>query len=461
LTSPVDSGIGPRVIPRAEHTISRADISRNAVKVLYRLKDAGYQACIVGGGVRDLLLGRQPKDFDVATDASPEQVRELFGNCQLIGRRFRLAHVRFRDEIIEVATFRGVGGEDLESEDRHVLDEAGRIIKDNAYGSIEEDAWRRDFTINALYYNIADFSILDYVDGMADIAARRLRLIGDPETRFREDPVRMVRAARLAAKLDLEIDAATAAAMPRLAPLLDSVPAARLFDEFLKVFETGHALEGYRRLQAHGLFEHLFPATGAWLAADDAGGRRNAFIERALANTDARVAAGLPVTPMFLFGVFLWGPVTGRARELAAEGLGEAQALVQAGFEVTTTQVRRVALPKRFSIPMREMFHLQPRFARRQGRRVQVTLQHRRFRAAFDLYLLREVLGEADPAAIRFWTDIQSVGPAVVQAPSAEPASGEDQGEVNGGEAPPRRRRRRSRSRGRSGRRAPEPAPAT
>jgi poly(A) polymerase len=246
--------------------------------------------------------------------------------------------------------------------------------------------------------------------------------------------------------------------MPKLAPLLDAVPSARLFDEFLKVFETGHALESFRRLQYHGLFEHLFPATGAWLAADDAAGRRRAFIEQALANTDSRVAAGLPVTPMFLFGVFLWGPATERARELEAEGLAEIPALVQAGFEVTTAQVRRVALPKRFSIPMREMFHLQPRFGRRQGRRVQVTLQHRRFRAAFDLYLLRDVLGEADPDAIRFWTDVQNVG-----APAAsgqEPAAPEGEADGNG-EAPPRRRRRRSRSRGRSGRRAPEPAPAT
>jgi poly(A) polymerase len=452
LTTSSFAGIGPRVIPRSDHNISRAAISRNAVKVLYRLKDAGFQACIVGGGVRDLLLDRTPKDFDIATDASPEQVRALFGNCQLIGRRFRLAHVRFRDEIIEVATFRGVGGEDLESEDRHVLDESGRILKDNAYGSIEEDAWRRDFTINALYYNIADFSIWDYVDGMADIEARRLRLIGDPETRFREDPVRMVRAARLAAKLDLEIEPATAAAMPRLAPLLDAVPPARLFDEFLKVFETGHALEGFRRLRTHGLFEHLFPATGAWLAADDATGRRLAFVEAALGNTDARVAAGQPVTPMFLFGVFLWGPVTERARELAVAGAAEVPALVEASYEVTTTQVRRIALPKRFSMPMREMFHLQPRFGRRQGRRVQVTLQHRRFRAAYDLYLLRDLLGEADAAAIQFWTDVQTLGPGELP-PTSEPAG-------DAGDAAPRRRRR-SRSRGRSRRQAGEPAPTT
>ncbi len=223
-----------------------------------------------------------------------------------------------------------VGGDDLEGADRQVLDASGRIIKDNVYGSIEEDAWRRDFTINALYYDIADFSILDYVGGMDDIAARQIRLIGDPETRFREDPVRMVRAVRFAAKLDLDIEAATAAAIPRLAPLIDGVPPARLFDEFLKVFETGHALASFHGLVRHGLFAHLFPATGAWLAADDAEGRRRAFIEQALANTDARVAAGMPVTPMFLFGVFLWGPVTERARELAAGGLAEVPALVQA-----------------------------------------------------------------------------------------------------------------------------------
>ncbi len=477
MTTPAADDVGPRIIPRDGHCISRANISRNAVKVLYRLKDAGFRACLVGGGVRDLLLGRIPKDFDIATDASPEEVRALFGNCQLIGRRFRLAHVRFRDEIIEVATFRGVGlvgGDELEGADRQVLDASGRIIKDNVYGSIEEDAWRRDFSINALYYDIADFSILDYVGGMEDIAARQIRLIGDPETRFREDPVRMVRAVRFAAKLDLDIEAATAAAIPHLAPLIDGVPPARLFDEFLKVFETGHALASFHGLVRHGLFAHLFPATGAWLAADDAAGRRRSFIEQALANTDARVAAGLPVTPMFLFGVFLWGPVTGRARELAAGGLAEVPALVQAGYEVTTEQVRRIALPKRFSIPMREMFQLQLRFARRQGRRVQVTLQHRRFRAAFDLYLLRAVLGEADPAAVRFWTDIQAdIRPDIQEgldhgpdggggndADAGPPGPEGEGGDEAGPAGPPRRRRRRSRG-GRSRRRSRQPAPTT
>lgn len=399
----------PRIIPRSEHNISRANISRNAIKVLYRLKDAGYQAFIVGGGVRDLLLERQPKDFDIATDASPEQVRGLFSNARLVGRRFRLVHVRFRDEIVEVATFRGLGNEDLESEDRQVLDATGRIIKDNSFGSIEEDAWRRDFTVNALYYNIADFSIWDFVDGMRDIEARSIRLIGDPETRYREDPVRMVRAARLAAKLDLGIHPDAAGPIPRLAHLIDSVPAARLFDEFLKVFQTGHALASYLRLREHGLFAHLFPATAAWLGHDP-DGRRNRFIERALRGTDQRVADGLPVTPMFLFAALLWGPVQQRAMELRRAGsIPEVQALIDAGSEITAAQVARIMLPRRFSVPMREMLQLQPRFERRQGRRAGALLQHRRFRAAYDLLVLRTELGEVPQELADWWTRIQTL----------------------------------------------------
>ncbi|MEO8444343.1 MAG: polynucleotide adenylyltransferase PcnB [Gammaproteobacteria bacterium] len=416
MTHPTPVAGSPRIIPRSEHNISRANISRNAIKVLYRLKDGGYQAFIVGGGVRDLLLERQPKDFDIATDASPEQVRALFSNARLIGRRFRLVHVRFRDEIVEVATFRGLGNEDLESEDRQVLDAAGRIIKDNSFGSIEEDAWRRDFTVNALYYNIADFSIWDFVDGMRDIEARQIRLIGDPETRYREDPVRMLRAVRLAAKLGLEIHPEAAAPMARLGSLIDSVPPARLFDEFLKVFETGHALEAYRRLRRHGLFEHLFPATATWLAGDEHAGTgdgpRNRFIERALANTDQRVADGQSVTPMFLFGVFLWGPVQERARAMRRQGqMSEMQALIDAGIDVSNEQIARITLPRRFSVPMREMLQIQPRFDRRQGRRAALLLQHRRFRAAYDLLVLRTELGEVPVELADWWTRIQTLPP--------------------------------------------------
>jgi len=413
LTQTNATAVSPRIIPRAEHNISRANISRNALKVLYRLKDGGYQAFIVGGGVRDLLLNRHPKDFDIATNASPEEVRALFSNARLIGRRFRLVHVRFRDEIVEVATFRGLGNEDLESEDRQILDDTGRIIKDNSFGSIEEDAWRRDFTVNALYYNIADYSIWDFVDGMQDIEARRIRLIGDPETRYREDPVRMIRAARLAAKLNLDIHPDTAAPMARLGGLIDGVPPARLFDEFLKVFETGHALDGYHRLREHGLFEHLFPATAEWLAHGDGGRpdeRRNRFIERALANTDKRIVDGLPVTPMFLFGVLLWGPIQERAKALRRAGnLSEVQSLIDAGLEVTIQQIERITLPRRFSVPMREMIQLQPRFARRQGRRASGLLQHRRFRAAYDLLLLRTELGDVPLELADWWTRVQSL----------------------------------------------------
>lgn len=458
MTDPIALPVAPRTIPRPEHNVSRANISRNALKVLYRLKDGGYQAFIVGGGVRDLLLGGQPKDFDIATDASPEQVRALFGNCRLIGRRFRLAHVRFRDEIVEVATFRGIGGEDLEAEDRQVLDEHGRILKDNAFGSLEEDAWRRDFTINALYYDVSDFSILDYVGGMEDIAARRLRLIGDPETRFREDPVRMIRAARLAAKLNLEIEAGTAAPMGRLAPLLDHVPPARLFDEFLKVFETGHALESYQRLQQHGLFAHLFPATAKWLAADP-DGRRSRFVEAALANTDRRVAEGLSVTPMFLFGVFLWGPVQAEAARIEAEHDTPAvPALIEAALALTEAQVQRVALPRRFSVPMREMLQLQARFERGQGRRPAQLMQHRRFRAAYDLLALRTELGEVSPELVDWWTAAQQS--ATAQGGAAESGDAESRdAEHDQGAAPPARRRSGSRRRRGGRNRSRPPAP--
>lgn len=413
MTQKLPAAASPRIIPRSEHNVSRANISNNALKVLYRLKDGGYQAFIVGGGVRDLLLERRPKDFDIATNASPEQIRALFSNARLIGRRFRLVHVRFRDEIVEVATFRGVGNEDLESEDRQVLDAAGRILKDNSFGSIEEDAWRRDFTVNALYYNIADYSIWDFVDGIRDIETRQIRLIGDPETRYREDPVRMIRAVRLAAKLDLEIHPQAADPIARLGGLIDSVPPARLFDEFLKVFETGHALEAYRRLREHRLFEHLFPATAAWLVGDDReGGRRNRFIERALANTDQRVADGQPVTPMFLFGVFLWGPVQDRAHAMRRKGhLSDMQALIDAGIEVSNEQIARITLPRRFSVPMREMLQLQPRFTRRQGRRAALLLQHRRFRAAYDLLVLRTELGDVPAELAEWWTRIQTLSP--------------------------------------------------
>jgi len=391
--------------------LSRADVSKNALKVLYRLKDAGYQAFLVGGSVRDLLLNRRPKDFDIATDAHPEEVRALFSNSRLIGRRFRLAHVRFGREIIEVATFRATGSQQGE-DDGQVFHASGRILSDNVYGTIEEDAWRRDFTINALYYNIADNSIWAFADGLTDLRERQLRLIGEPERRYREDPVRMLRAARFAAKLDFDVHPDTAAPIPAMADLIDGVPAARLFDEFLKMFQSGHALASYRNLRKLGLFSHLFPVTQRWLSDDEADSNpANDMIERALANTDQRIVERKPITPMFLFGVFLWLPVKSRAAELMAGGNGysEAEALMAATSDVSSRQAQRIALPRRFGFPMQEMLQLQPRFLKKKGRRAMNLLSHRRFRAAYDLMLLRASVGEVATEVAEFWTNVQNM----------------------------------------------------
>jgi poly(A) polymerase len=473
------------VIPRSEHSISRAAISPNALKVLYRLKEAGYQGFLVGGAVRDLLLGLRPKDFDVATNALPEEVRRLFRNCRLIGRRFRLAHVFFGHEIIEVATFRATaaperedaevdpdaeasaegadsgGGDEGEAEGRaesgaddaaaefsppsdsehRAFDPRGRILRDNLYGTIEEDVWRRDFAANGLYYNIEDFSIWDFVDGVRDIKERRLKLIGDPETRYREDPVRMLRAVRFAAKLDFSIEPATERPIKQLAYLLDGVPPARLFDEVLKLFLSGFGAKAYRLLQQYGLFEHLFPQSAAAFALAPYA-YAGEMLELGLANTDARIAADKPVTPTFLFAVLLWSAVLRELNERQAGPSPDLALLMQACDTVLRTQQSRVAIPRRFAIPMRELLMLQPRFNRRSGVKSLSLLQHPRFRAAYDFLLLRAQVGVADPELATWWTDIQVLPQeervALVQARPAEPA-------VEGTAAPGRRRRRRRR----------------
>ena len=257
----------PTIIPRPSHNVSRDNISRAALKVLYRLHKSGYQAFLVGGGVRDALLGLHPKDFDIATDAHPEEIRALFSNCRLIGRRFRLAHIRFGREIIEVATFRAAtDGSEEHGDVEH--DREGRILRDNVYGTIDEDVWRRDFTCNALYYNNADFSIWDYAGGAKDVEQRRLVLIGDPDRRLREDPVRMLRAVRFAAKLDFSIDDAVQASIEQHHELLVNVPSARLFDEFLKMFQAGHAQPTFELLRRFDLFRMLFPETDEYLNND-------------------------------------------------------------------------------------------------------------------------------------------------------------------------------------------------
>ena len=456
----------PLIIPRSDHAISRARISHNALKVLYRLNEAGYQAFLVGGAVRDLLLGITPKDFDVATNALPEDVRHLFRNCRLIGRRFRLAHVHFGQEIIEVATFRAAAAPEREESEEEgeetvtdlppadtehrAVDERGRILRDNMYGTVDEDVWRRDFTCNGLYYNIADFSVWDYAGGVEDVRARRLKLIGNPEERYREDPVRMLRAVRFATKLGFSIENSTEEPIRRLAHLLDGVPAARLFDETLKLFLTGLGAASYRLMTNYGLFEHLFPATSAAFAMKPYAYAEEMLI-RGLENTDQRIRDDKPVTPTFLFAILLWAAVLREMNERQAGSSPNTSVLLDACDSVLKTQQSRVSIPRRFGIPMRELLMLQPRFNRRSGAKSLSILQHPRFRAAYDFLLLRAEVGVADPELAQWWTEIQTLPHEErlkrVQArgPGPGASAGADEGETGTAEGAPRRRRRRRR----------------
>ncbi|ACL71973.1 Polynucleotide adenylyltransferase [Thioalkalivibrio sulfidiphilus HL-EbGr7] len=444
VSSPDASPASPAIIPRAEHGVSRANISKSALKVLYRLREAGFRACLVGGGVRDLLLGREPKDFDVATDAHPEQVRQLFRNCRLIGRRFRLAHVQFGREIIEVATFRAphevLNGDDDEEFNGDALVEDGRIIRDNVYGTIEQDAWRRDFTINALYYDIEDFSVVDYAGGMADLKAGVLRLIGDPEVRFREDPVRMLRAVRFAGKLGFRLDIACEQAIPRMAGLLEEVAPARLFDEAIKLFHSGYGLQTFEMLRRHDLFRFLFPATEEALSHEEQGFPIT-FVANALKSTDARIQEGKGVNPAFLYAVMLWEPVRRLADRLMENGeLPWLVALQQAGTAVLADQCAHIAIPKRISLPMREIWEMQPRLEQRRGARALRLMTHPRFRAAYDFYCLRAQSGEALEEGCNWWTRIQEVDEA-----EQRHMAGMDRPGGGGGGGGRRKRRRRPR----------------
>jgi poly(A) polymerase len=396
------------VIPRSAHSISRTDISDNALKVLYRLNKAGFQAYLVGGGVRDLLLGLKPKDFDIVTDASPEQVKKLFRNCRLVGRRFRLAHILFGRDIIEVATMRGhhTNAEDDSVGTAHA--ETGLILRDNVYGTIEEDAERRDFSINALYYNIADFSVHDFANGIDAIKNRRIDLIGDPETRYREDPVRMLRAIRFAVKLDMTITPNSAKPIKSLAHMLQQIPAARLFEEIQKLFLSGNALKTYHLLREYKLMQQLFPVLKSCFTPEGASDAER-FIEAALINTDRRIAEGKRVTPAFLFAALLWGPVQRRCDELMTESdLPYTDALGLASSDVLDKNQKSIALPKRFSVPAREIWEMQLRLPKRMGGRAAKLFGHPRFRAAYDFLLLRGEIEGGEVALLgEWWTDYQ------------------------------------------------------
>jgi poly(A) polymerase len=423
-----------RVIPRDAHPISRRNISPNALRVLYRLRDGGYEGYLVGGAVRDLLVGGHPKDFDVATNATPEEVKALFRNCRLIGRRFRLAHVVYGREIIEVATFRA--NVDDGSGDRE-LHEGGRLLRDNVYGTIEDDAIRRDFTANALYYAIEDFSVRDYTGGFEDVQNHVMKLIGDPEQRYREDPVRMLRAVRLAAKLGFHIDDASAAPLPVLAPLLRESAPARLFEECLKLFLSGHAVESFLGLERHGLLAVLLPESATALKSNRSGALRRMLLE-GLRGTDERVANDEPVSPAFLFALLLWPAYCRALMALQAQGMHAAEAQRRAADRVTVHQLTTLALPRRFSLPMQEIWLLQSRFGQR--KRVPRMLAHPRFRAAFDFLVLRQFASAEHAEEIAFWREAQA------QSGDVLPTQFESASESTDEEGAPRKRRRRRRS---------------
>ncbi len=389
----------PIIISRQQHGIQPRHLSPNAIKVVERLQEGGFQAFIVGGSIRDLLAGVQPKDFDVATSATPEEIRELFRNARLIGRRFRLAHVRFGREIIEVATFRGSGDDD--SEHREV--EQGRLVRDNVFGSEAEDAARRDFSINALMYDPVTETIRDHVDGYADVMERRLRLIGDPVTRYREDPVRLLRAVRFMVKLDLSIEPETADPIVSMAPLLRDIPPARLFEEIIKLFLAGRAWPTYQALVRQALWPELFPDL-----FDDPS-EPPLLVEQALKNTDERVAEGKPVTPGFLFAAFFWPRVREHAEALIYEDVPAVEALAEAGEEAIVGQAQRVAIHRRFSSMAKEIWCMQPRFHKRRGKRALRLINERRFRAAYDFLLLRALEEPELEELAEWWTRIQEV----------------------------------------------------
>ncbi|UUN14926.1 polynucleotide adenylyltransferase PcnB [Idiomarina loihiensis] len=432
---------------RDQHPISRKDIPEHALKVLYRLHNAGYQAFLVGGCVRDLLLGIQPKDFDVATNAQPEQVKALFRNCRLVGRRFRLAHVVFGREVIEVATFRGhhdsPADEPAKTDKIAKQNAAGMLVRDNVYGSIEEDAQRRDFTVNALYYNIADFGIYDFANGVKDIEAGVLRMIGDSATRYREDPVRMLRAIRFATKLNMRMDSSVADPIKELAPLLQNIPAARLFEESLKLFTAGKGLANFEMLVEYQLFQQLFPLLRSYLKAPDEAPYQ--LLKQTFADTDERVRNGQRITPAYLYAALLWWPLQARMEQLTFEGgLSQADALNLAAADVIGKQVQSIAIPKRFTIPAREIWQLQQRLERAQGKRIGMVLGHPKFRAAYDFLLLRANTatalerGKLEQLA-QFWTKQQQNGTPAI-APSADDAGNRPKPKRRGRRAGRRRR---------------------
>ena len=431
----------PEVIERDAHSMRNSDLTPNTLKVLQTLIKSGYKAYAVGGCIRDKLMGKEPKDFDVVTNATPEQIKACFRNCRLIGRRFRLAHITFGREIIEVATFRGHHDDakdaPLESAEQSDIEEdssapeampsstrkfvrnrnellssksdAGQLTRDNIFGSIEEDAARRDFTFNAMYFDVVDESILDFARGMKALENRKVEMIGDPELRFREDPVRMIRAIRFACKLHMQLPIALSNSIKQNAHLMSNIPPARLFEEVSKLLLSGNGAITFDSLLSHNLLTPLFPLLTPLLT--DINSKEYQFVLQMLKNTDMRINNEQRITPAFLYAAFLWYPMEERAQERMFEStMPLHDAINLASADVLFQQSRRIMIPKRFSIPVREIWGLQLRLQRRQGRRCFQLLTHPRFRAAYDFLLLRGTVegGELFDTA-QWWTTFQEV----------------------------------------------------
>ncbi|MBI5918023.1 MAG: polynucleotide adenylyltransferase PcnB [Nitrosomonadales bacterium] len=387
-----------RAIPFAEHGVSRDDISFGAKRVTDGLQAAGFKAYVVGGAVRDLLLKREPKDFDVATDATPEEVRRVFRRAHIIGRRFRLVHVMFGQETVEVSTFRRA----LEAEEAQT-DEHGRILRDNEFGNMEQDAARRDFTANGLFYDPTTQEIFDYHQGVPDVRANVLRMIGDPATRYREDPVRMLRAVRLSAKLGMMLDKDTAAPIASMKELLSNVPEARLLDEMLKLLMSGHSVECIKKLRSMHLHHGLLPMLDVIL--EQPMGER--FVMLALENTDLRIREDKPTSPAFLFAALLWHEVLADWGRRQAAGERPLPALHEAMEAVLERQRKQLAIPRRYDVTMKELWLMQPRFDQRSGQRPFRLLEQPRFRAAYDFMLLRCESGETEAELGDWWDEFQ------------------------------------------------------
>ena len=418
----------PVILGPSEHGIDPKLLSPNAVRVTHTLQEAGFKAFVVGGAVRDLLLGVKPKDFDVATNATPEQVKHLFRRAFIIGKRFQIVHVMFGQELIEVTTFRGASAESAPK------DEHGRVLRDNTFGEQHEDAVRRDFSINAMYYDPASQTVLDYHNGIADIRNKTLRIIGVPEARYREDPVRLLRVVRFAAKLGFTIDPATRAPIQVMAPLIDNVPAARVFDEMLKLLMSGHALACLQQLRKEGLHHGLLPLLDVVL--EQPLGEK--FVTLALQGTDERVRQGKGVSPGFLFAALLWHQVLEKWTAYQAAGEYPIPALHLAADDVLDTQTETLALQRRITTDMRDIWAMQPRFDRRTGKSPYKLLEHPRLRAGYDFLLLRCESGEIDMEIGDWWTDfIAADGPGREELLARKPrAEGESP-------APKKKRRRR------------------